>query len=371
MIMQKQKIIYTGLFDPLSGDGASSTTIDLLQFLKSRNHEVSIISFMPDNELNRRTLDIGIKALKYIINTKGEKYCDFNMDGIKTYVELLPLSLGEIESSHPLALNHYLRKIREYPGSYFFTADKDSTCLIAHAILGNPFAHFIHSPDKAIKYFEQDAVLKKIIKDRTVFTVSEYSQKELMRALNIHSNVWPPFVDQARFKFRRTNRDKKILGYYSAGPHKGDNIINSLANEMPDQPFVIMGTRLSAVDLPNVSYLGHITNLDLFYENISILLVPSIIAEGYSRVILEAAFNGVPVIANRIGGIPEAAGRSGILIGIESHDKMVKKYKLAINDLLNDQDKYETYCNKAIERAEEYRKAEEQLSIRYDNEFFS
>ena len=36
--------------------------------------------------------------------------------------------------------------------------------------------------------------------------------------------------------------------------------------------------------------------------------------------ILEAAANGIPAIANQVGGIPEALGDSGVLIPIESSD---------------------------------------------------
>ena len=368
--MYKRKIVHTGPFDPLLGDGVSSSTFDLLRFLNSRGHEVFIISFMPNNAKTRQILDM-INPLRTEILSKGKNHCDFIMSGINVHYELLSLARDEIISCNPLALNHYLKKIQEYSDGYFLTIDTDSTCLVAHSILGTSSAHFIHSPAKSIGLFDSDAMLQKILRKQTVFTVSKHSQMALWKTLSVHSHVWPPFIDPTRYKFPRRYLGERKSGYYSAGPHKGDNIINLLVKELPDHKFVIMGKNPNpAGNSPNVKYLRNTTNMNSFYGEISLLLVPSLIPEGYPRVIMEAAFNGIPTIANRIGGIPEVIGSSGILIEMESPDKMVEKYKLAIVDLLNNQEKYKEYSNKALARAEIYRTEMEQLSIGYDELFF-
>ena len=91
---------------------------------------------------------------------------------------------------------------------------------------------------------------------------------------------------------------------------------------MPEIKFVIVGRGYNRfAPLPdNVTYLGHQADMKEFYRRIKIILVPSLVEEGFSRMILEAAANGIPAIANQVGGIPEALGDSGGLIPIESLD---------------------------------------------------
>jgi len=57
------------------------------------------------------------------------------------------------------------------------------------------------------------------------------------------------------------------------------------------------------------------------------------------------------------------------MIKIEMPEKMVENYKMVINELLNDPNKYEEYCGKATKRAENIVELE-RISTDYDNEFF-
>jgi len=53
-----------------------------------------------------------------------------------------------------------------------------------------------------------------------------------------------------------------------------------------------------------IEFLGFIDN-DLFYENIDVLVVPSIWNEPFGRVILEGAIRGKTILGSETGGIPE------------------------------------------------------------------
>ncbi len=50
------------------------------------------------------------------------------------------------------------------------------------------------------------------------------------------------------------------------------------------------------------------------YAQTKILLTPSKVEEAWGRVASEAQYNGIPVLASDIGGLPEAVGPGGVLI---------------------------------------------------------
>lgn len=91
------------------------------------------------------------------------------------------------------------------------------------------------------------------------------------------------------------------------------NIIVVIIGEGPLQEYVAY----ESLRWKNIKYFGSIRNeqLPLYYNAADIVVVPSIYEEGYGRVILEALACGVPVVASRRGGIPEALTESvGVLI---------------------------------------------------------
>jgi glycosyltransferase involved in cell wall biosynthesis len=57
-------------------------------------------------------------------------------------------------------------------------------------------------------------------------------------------------------------------------------------------------------NMPAIKFLGYIKP-EIFFSNIDILVVPSLIEESFSRVTIEAYAHGVPVIGSNRGGIPE------------------------------------------------------------------
>lgn len=85
-----------------------------------------------------------------------------------------------------------------------------------------------------------------------------------------------------------------------------------IAGSGPEEP------QLRASAPPGVEFIGAVepARLNEVMANARALVVPSIWFETSGRVIMEAAATGVPVVASRIGGIPEAVddGRSGILV---------------------------------------------------------
>ena len=124
------RIVFTGPFDPTLCDGVSSSIFDLSGFLKSRGHEVFIVSFMDDSPLTREILSrLADHQTEIISNDKN--HCNYVSNGIHVYFAVLPCSCYEILNCHPGVLKSYMNKLSEYKESFFFTADDDCTCLLS------------------------------------------------------------------------------------------------------------------------------------------------------------------------------------------------------------------------------------------------
>lgn len=94
---------------------------------------------------------------------------------------------------------------------------------------------------------------------------------------------------------------------------KGLPIFLQLARALPEVRFAAVPTwgttakdRAALESLDNVTLLPATERIDEVYGRTRILLVPSLADEAFGRVAVEAMVRGIPVLASRIGGLPEA-----------------------------------------------------------------
>lgn len=103
-------------------------------------------------------------------------------------------------------------------------------------------------------------------------------------------------------------------------------------------------------DLDNVTFTSE-RGIREFYAATRVLLVPSVWAETFGRVVLEAMWNGIPVVASHRGGLPEAAGGAAVLVEeFTDPDAWVEALRT-----LDDPDIYEGFAERGRARAERYR----------------
>jgi hypothetical protein len=84
------------------------------------------------------------------------------------------------------------------------------------------------------------------------------------------------------------------------------------------------------------------------YEQTALLFMPSQVEEAFGRVIVEAAANGIPVVASDIGGIPEALADGGVLI---PHTDPAERWAEAIERILSDSTLYARLSSSAYRNA--------------------
>jgi len=139
---------------------------------------------------------------------------------------------------------------------------------------------------------------------------------------------------------------------------KGASVAIQLAQKLDRKRFLFVeGWKFSQeqIDLlqkhlPNVKFLKKQVDMRKVYSQTGILIVPSICPEAFGRVVLEAQVNGIPVIASRIGGLPEAVGKGGILI--RDYEK-VSPWVKALSKMENKKT-YLALCRQSVQNTQRF-----------------
>jgi glycosyltransferase involved in cell wall biosynthesis len=99
-----------------------------------------------------------------------------------------------------------------------------------------------------------------------------------------------------------------------------------------------------------VTFLGHVSPAASVLDHAHVVVVPSF-GEGFGMVALEAMERGRPVIASRVGGLPEIVddGRTGLLVPAADADALAG----AIRELVSDPERAEAFGRAARARAAE------------------
>jgi glycosyltransferase involved in cell wall biosynthesis len=202
-----------------------------------------------------------------------------------------------------------------------------------------------------------------------------------LRANNLNPNSKRNFVlyngieDKFKLKYSgyelENNRQKIIPGYV-----KGEKVYVSVANLVPYKDYFTVLNALAELknrhnfhylilgDGPlrqeikqeikkyelekNVHLIGRVNNV-ASYLRIGDLLIHSSRGEGISNAILEAMFCGLPIVATRVGGVPETAyPESSALFQYQNHEQLLD-ILLRTDDLFGDFDpgsiQYRTHLN--------------------------
>lgn len=155
-----------------------------------------------------------------------------------------------------------------------------------------------------------------------VLTQSDISVTQLKR-LGVNSNKisrYYHWIDLNQFKPSKIKRGKfSVLFIGRMIPQKGALILASVAQQLSQIKFIFVGTgpdyqkilRLCK-SYSNIKVIGDVAykNLNQYYQNSSVLCVPSKYQEGWGRIIAESIACGTPVISSNLGATIEVANNS-------------------------------------------------------------
>lgn len=127
----------------------------------------------------------------------------------------------------------------------------------------------------------------------------------------------------------------KYVGFAGRiSPEKGISTLIIAAAKCTNISFKLAGDyrrlpELASSNPVNVEFLGNLdkVNLEKFYQDCRMLIMPSICFEGFPGVLIEAMLHGKPVICSRIGGLPEIVKneKTGLLFAPGDADDLAQK----------------------------------------------
>jgi len=142
---------------------------------------------------------------------------------------------------------------------------------------------------------------------------------EQVKKYNINTDYVYPFINFVDDLPYRDNSKSQYIGLINPTQIKGIECFIEIAKKLPDRQFLVAGScehkhKESLGKLSNVKLLSWVNEVQQFYDELRLLLVPSVCRESFGRIVVEAARMSVPSIASNIGGLPEAVGEGGLLI---------------------------------------------------------
>lgn len=166
--------------------------------------------------------------------------------------------------------------------------------------------------------------------------------------LTEESIILPNPAPEEQFVLRASQTPLTAL-LVSPTPEKGIAMAAQLVSEVEGLRLIATypeGQEILPITQKNIEYRANTGPLDVlqYMKEADVLLVPSTVAENQPTVIFEAASVGLPVIASRIGGIPEVVG-SAVLLADPLDVSAWKRHLLTLQDSSR-------YSQKALEMYE-------------------
>lgn len=229
----------------------------------------------------------------------------------------------------------------------------------------------LHGTDVSLfgRHLRTRAILSSTLQRLDALTTVSRSHAALAAkafGLKAAPHVIPNFVDTARFAPRSdddepASRRRRIIHVSNFRPVKQPESVAEIftaVSQRRDAELWLVGdgagvakvqAHLGQAGISDARYFGLRNDVENILPHADILLVTSR-AESFCLAALEAAACGVPVVAPRVGGIPEvvADGQTGLLY----EPSNAQEAALAINRLLDEPELYARMRRQGVERAQ-------------------
>ena len=328
-----KKVIIIGKFPPHLG-GVASHTYNLAKQLKKKGYHISVLTY-PHEKIEDKN---GIKVSSApTVNIKGLRGLIFTFTAAKKLIEIIRKEDIDIIHAHYIIPPGLIALLGSFITGkpYYVTVHGSDALILSSNILIRPFIKIIlKKAEKVIVISEKLA--EKILK-------LGIPQDKIMITYNMVDTE--TFNPQIKSSFKKEIGTKKpiILFVGNLVPQKGiEYLIKAKKYLKKDSKLVIVGggpllKKLKDItkkeNIKDVLFTGPRTDINNIMAAADIIVLPSI-SEGFPIVLLEAMAMGKPVVATKVGGIPEIVDEKvGILVGPKNPRRLAD----AIEKLLSDE----------------------------------
>lgn len=313
--------------------GVSSTIHELANALERQGHETAVLAQLHPEKLTGLTLRLRLRL------TGGTLWAD-RLAGYPTYRVWNPLErLAEV-----------VERFRPDVAMVQIGQGFQLTTVLRRA--GIPVLYFLHNVDLD----EHGGDLGALDSGVRFIANSHFTAERYRSVFGISSIVVPPQFAPERY---RTTRGGSCVTLINPWPSKGLGTALEIASRCQDIPFEFveswhLGKRgraemeRKAKALGNLVFTRKKTDMRAVYARAKFLIAPSVAEEAWGRVATEAQFSGIPTIAMRIGGLPEAVGPGGVLI---DRDAPIDAWVAEVRRLWSDPSHYEALSQAAMVHA--------------------
>lgn len=176
-----------------------------------------------------------------------------------------------------------------------------------------------HAHDQVRSYYD-------LIRQTSVHVVSQTIADAFHRQTDVPAYVLPNLLPERRTSSTASGTQGRFLTLINHHPIKGRCVFDELIRQRSSDAYLVVETWPDVLAYvppsPNVRLSPFVPDPTTIYDRTRILLVPSLGPEGLARVTLEAMESGVPVVAHRIGSLPEL-GNAAMFVEpppIDGHD---------------------------------------------------
>ncbi|MCX2969782.1 MULTISPECIES: glycosyltransferase [Streptomyces] len=161
-----------------------------------------------------------------------------------------------------------------------------------------------HAADEVRRYYDL------MRQASSVHAVSHTIADALRHQTGVSARVLPNLLPERRIHHGVAHSvEHGFLTLINHHPIKGRRVWDALVRQRPNDTYLVIETWPDAPPYtppsPNVQVAPFAPDPTTVYDSTRVLLIPSLGPEGIPRVALEAMESGVPVVAHRIGSLPE------------------------------------------------------------------
>ena len=336
--MKKAKVILMARYFPSLCGGGEKSIFEELKTYQQQGHSVRVISFDDRYSLGDFSID-GIKGTnyklsnvvpfdryrivlsnqKYILSVLS-KFTRSEEDWCSSDLVLIQGTFAHIFAQFCIGRN------MQY---HYYLRDQNSLNEFHNYRQG--YRNFLHSLKYSLQFVPRIVYSKKNVvalqNANLIIANSQFIQNLLLKKYSLNSKLIYPKVDYSKLSIKKIK--KKYIGFVGNYYPKGFDIILRIAKKLPDREFLVVDRAYkNKFQMENITYLPYQKDINDFYSQVSLLLVPSRWQEAFGRIVLEAQYLGIPVLVSNRGGLPEAIkDKDNIIKELENVDVWVKKIK--------------------------------------------